>query len=57
MKKIEAIKKELSSQEMLNVYQLLMVKGGDDKRRDRPGGGVTSLTVVHIVGLIVKPKL
>jgi len=43
MKKITDIKKELSTQEVLTTEQAAQIKGGDDQRGRRPGGGVCCL--------------
>jgi len=39
MKKISAIKNQLSTQEVLTTEQAAQIKGGDDQRSPRPGGG------------------
>jgi hypothetical protein len=49
MKKLSDIKQMLSTSELLNNTNLSFIKGGvasttaDDKRRERPGGGISTL--------------
>jgi len=39
MKKITEIKNELSALQILSTDQAAQIKGGDDQRSPRPGGG------------------
>ena len=46
MKKIMDIKGLIAPEKILSTQSMLLVKGGiseDDKRRERPGGGVTTI--------------
>ena len=51
MKKISDIKGLIAPEKILSTQSMLLVKGGldattlleDDKRRERPGGGVTTI--------------
>lgn len=56
MKKLDNVKKVLAAHEVLSIAATVQIKGGDggtatedEKRRERPGGGITTNRTIVIL--------